>query len=186
MIYTIGDKLKYLHGFEDGGGILFKLKYGSVWKERRDAEVRAAYTNISSDETFAVFGVDADWDKDTNELPNVTWRELSHDAQLIILPDYDDTVKYPAMEEFILISKKQLVNGMRYQYYCVDMGCVIEDINRILNNYEDIKSDVRRLLTKIEFNFLNGGMDRCPVCGCQLPEEEHKKTCEYKTVKDEV
>jgi len=81
MIYTIGKKDLYLECYHEHvkrGAVLLKASGGSVWKTAREARSHAR-------EGYAVFGVDADWDKETLSNPSGDWHDLTVNAPIIIL-----------------------------------------------------------------------------------------------------
>lgn len=103
MIYTLGHKVSYDAGLEEmkargrpllkvGRGMHKGVPYegGSVWRTREDAE---AYMQERAEggnplEGFAVYGLEADWRKDTVKAPgDVGWRSLKRDAAVIALED---------------------------------------------------------------------------------------------------
>lgn len=81
MIYTIGHKESYERYFEEQGtprklGRTNNHSGGSVWKTKEEAQ-KACDINIG----FAVYGVIADWDKDT--VPTLDpWNELLITSEL--------------------------------------------------------------------------------------------------------
>ncbi len=85
MIYTCGNTKSYEQYFKeekypkkkgkdlDGGYV-----GGSVWKTRQEAQQHCPIN-------YSVYGVDADWNNDTETIPNQTWNNLLIDALLIKL-----------------------------------------------------------------------------------------------------
>ncbi len=91
MIYTIGVTKGYLqlqqHCLEAGepfakGGRDERGPGGSVWRTRAEAQRRI---NMTGSTTHSVFGVDADWERDTEPVEGRAWRELLVDSDLILL-----------------------------------------------------------------------------------------------------
>jgi hypothetical protein len=80
MIYTIGSTSFYSKGFADSAreGVVFEKGVGgSVWKTEEEARLFAR-------EGYSVYGVLADWDKDTEPTPH-EWNALIVDAPLVRL-----------------------------------------------------------------------------------------------------
>lgn len=88
MIYTIGHGDTYEALMLETPGLRAGID-DPVWKDRRGAAA-----NLAPYEGYQVYGVDADWDKDTR-LPEDTWeplvpithRYLTREALLVKLPD---------------------------------------------------------------------------------------------------
>ena len=83
MIYTIGHTWSYLNAFQELGSVMKRgrtndYQGGSVWQTQEEA---AEYAK----DGYSVFGVKADWEKDT--VPNIesNWHDLLIDAELVIL-----------------------------------------------------------------------------------------------------
>lgn len=83
MIYTIGHKKMYEKYFEE----IPKLKKmgktsdyegGTVWKTLQEAKEYCP-------EDYEVYGVEADWEKDTEPSNIAEWRYLMVDAELVKL-----------------------------------------------------------------------------------------------------
>lgn len=88
MIYTIGHRESYLRGLE--AGQLYKTgrhdSYpgGYAFKTREDAQRRI---DEAYDESYAVFGLDADWEQDTVPSKHGWWHALVVDRPIILLQD---------------------------------------------------------------------------------------------------
>jgi hypothetical protein len=91
MIFTIGATKHYLkwhHKCQEDGvpfekaGRSSDCEGGSVWQTREEAENYLIENNKSN---FSVFGVDADWDLDTEPNENDSWNNLLVDSEIIIL-----------------------------------------------------------------------------------------------------
>jgi hypothetical protein len=91
MIYTLGHKQGYLDAIASDGRIkklgkcvLDGRPYpgGSVWQTLADAE-RVARLNPD----FMVFGVEADWDADTEPENGASYHNLLHDAWIVTLEE---------------------------------------------------------------------------------------------------
>jgi hypothetical protein len=81
MLYTLGRKIVY-EPYLDSDPNASKGVGGSVWKTREQA--RKCRDGFSPD--FEVYGVEADWDKDTKlSEEDVEWRDLTRSAKLIRL-----------------------------------------------------------------------------------------------------
>lgn len=85
MIYTIGHTKNYLQYFDEQGipqkkGKTKNYGGGSVWKTKEEAQQHCHFD-------YSVFGVDADWDKDTESIKGVTWHALLTDKPLIKLDE---------------------------------------------------------------------------------------------------
>ncbi len=95
MIYTIGHAENYKAaiaktgsiqklGRDHKGGHLPKdYPGGYAFKSWRDAirRIEEAY----SESGFAVFGMKADWDKDTAPSPNGWWHNLINDSEIVLI-----------------------------------------------------------------------------------------------------
>lgn len=84
MIYTVGREdiyEDYIKNDKDAA----KRKGGSVWETFKGAQYYCNENNdmITSKYTFQVYGVDADWESDTEIEQNVRYRSLKRDAKLI-------------------------------------------------------------------------------------------------------
>lgn len=81
MIFTIGNKQQYDSLIQERGSIK-KGKTGSVWKTDEDAIVHLNRASISG---FQIYGVEADWDLDTEEIKGESWRALNRSADIVVL-----------------------------------------------------------------------------------------------------
>lgn len=84
MIYTVGVKQSYLKAIEREGNIK-KAIGGSVWKTYQEAFFYSELSTLQNGKIYDVFGVDADWDKDTVPDGYRQWNKLIIDAPIIIL-----------------------------------------------------------------------------------------------------
>ena len=87
MIYTIGHTESYHRYFEEQGtpskkGRTEDYSGGSVWKTIEDAEKHCP-------KGYSVFGMIADWDKDTEPSKDGDWNDLLIDADLVKLESGD-------------------------------------------------------------------------------------------------
>jgi len=83
MIYTIGYTKSYLKYFEEQEtpkkmGRTKDYPGGSVWKTKKEAQQNCK-------EGYSVFGVLADWNKDTEPNENESFNNLLIDAELVQL-----------------------------------------------------------------------------------------------------
>lgn len=86
MIYTIGDEKSYREAFE---------KYGNLRKTGKNDDYEGGYAFLTaedaqrrideaySDKGFAVWSLDADWEKDTYPSPSGWWHNLLHDRPIL-------------------------------------------------------------------------------------------------------
>ena len=81
MIYTIGNKKAYDALLQERGS-LRKGKTGSVWRTLEDA---VSYINGGGLTGFQVYAVEADWERDTDEIKGEAWRALNKSAKIILL-----------------------------------------------------------------------------------------------------
>lgn len=85
MIYTVGDTQIYINSMIKNGSIKKMGRSdsyvgGSVWKTYIEALRHAP-------QGYSVFGVDANWEKDTipSSEPNATWHDLLITSPIILL-----------------------------------------------------------------------------------------------------
>lgn len=90
MIYTIGHYVSYMKGFEDAGdGALYKLgrtedyEGGCAFRTADDA--RRAIEELEQEDFYAVFGLDADWETETEPSAAHWWHDLLVDAPILPL-----------------------------------------------------------------------------------------------------
>lgn len=82
MIYTVG-KTEVYEDYMAKDKNPEKAKGGSVWRTRDDA--RGYLLESKQDKTFSVYGVEADWEKDTEPTLEGKWRALTRKARLVKL-----------------------------------------------------------------------------------------------------
>lgn len=82
LIYTVG-KTEVYGDYMAKDKNPEKAKGGSVWRTRDDA--RGYLLETKQDKTFSVYGIEADWDKDTEPTLEGQWRALTRKARLIKL-----------------------------------------------------------------------------------------------------
>jgi hypothetical protein len=93
VIYTVGHTELYERRLTDpdpatklGRQTLDGEPYngGSVWRTREEAQ---AWLDANPDRPWSVYGVEADWDTDTEpSLVGEPWHDLLHDSRLVRLP----------------------------------------------------------------------------------------------------
>lgn len=81
MIYTVGKTSIYEKSL-DSNPKLDKLKGGSVWKTINDVE---KYLEESNAKGYSIYGIEADWNKDTYKEDHGFFRSLNRDARIIRL-----------------------------------------------------------------------------------------------------
>lgn len=93
MIFTVGHRESYEKGIDEMGADFQKLGKrddfqgspylgGSVWKSEKEAERYLAVRQLAS---YAVYGILADWETETEQLPDEPYRRLLVDAQIVAL-----------------------------------------------------------------------------------------------------
>lgn len=87
MIYTIGHRANYLANLsESETGQIVKLAGGYAFRTREDAERRIVEEEKVG--VWDIFGLDADWDRDTEPSPTGGWwHNLLVKARIILLDD---------------------------------------------------------------------------------------------------
>ena len=100
MIFTIGRKLAYDVALDDPTeehpmklGRSENYVGGSVWKTVLQAQRYAAHKKLKG---FAVYGVLADWDKDTEKSKDGPYHDLLTDSEFVRVPDEYKPKKKPA------------------------------------------------------------------------------------------
>jgi hypothetical protein len=90
VIYTIGHRESYLKAIaEADDGKIEKLGKsderpgGYAFRTCEDAQRRIA--EAYADRRFAVFGLEADWELDTEPSPTGWWHNLLRDATIVVL-----------------------------------------------------------------------------------------------------
>lgn len=87
MIYTVGNRLAYNQYFKELKEVE-KAAGGSVWKTFDD--VATYLSRITHAGQYEIFGVEADWEKDTIDLEGASWNALTKNAKLIKLNNFND------------------------------------------------------------------------------------------------
>ena len=93
MIYTVG-KTEVYEDYMAKDKNPEKAKGGSVWRTKDDA--RGYLFSTKQDKTFSVYGIEADWEKDTEAVqgdPPPTWRALTKSAKLVKLEGKDNGIR---------------------------------------------------------------------------------------------
>ena len=88
IIYSIGHRKTYLRGLEEGN-LLKRGRYddypgGYAFRTKENAQRRI---DEAYDDTYAVFGLDADWERDTVPSQNGWWHALIVDRPIIALQE---------------------------------------------------------------------------------------------------
>jgi hypothetical protein len=94
MIYTVGNSESYLKYFSEQVHPM-KAVGGSVWKTFDEAKKYAPENS-----GFSVFGVLADWDRDTKPSLSGDWHDLLINSELVIIRK-PDTIAPPEKETII-------------------------------------------------------------------------------------
>ncbi len=81
MIYTVGIRINYDNYIATDPNAA-KAAGGSVWKTLKEIEKYLRESNQAA--LYAAYGVEADWDKDTEPVATegANWRSLTRDAKL--------------------------------------------------------------------------------------------------------
>jgi len=101
MIYTLGLTESYERYFREDAEPR-KAVGGSVW--RTEAEVEAYKRHRPSWlNDYSIYGVEADWERDTKPVEGARWHELTREAKLVKLPsgwtEFLQTLKDAAEED---------------------------------------------------------------------------------------
>ena len=117
MIYTIGSAKSYLDAMLASGEVVHKSGAGSpagyiggyAFKTIEDAQRRIDEYGDSPYQ-FSIFGLDADWEKDTVPNDEGWWHNLTKDAPLIVLTNNGTLAKRPLMGDG---EARQLISSIR-------------------------------------------------------------------------
>jgi hypothetical protein len=90
MIYTVGSKKAYLREYLKNRKVLKtgrKRGYGGgcAFRTREDAQRHLDELELQGYKDYQVFGLLADWDKDTRSNPDHWWHDLVRDAEVVVL-----------------------------------------------------------------------------------------------------
>ena len=90
MIYTVGNKKAYFRSLLKNGKVIKsgrKRGYagGCVFRTREDAKRHIDELELQGYKDYMVFGLLADWEKDTRPNPQHWWHDLLVDAEVIVL-----------------------------------------------------------------------------------------------------
>ena len=93
MIFTIGHKKSYLQAIAENGSIKKLGKciltsgepYTGGYAFLTQADAQRRIDEAYPERGFAVFGLDADWDKDTIRTDGKWWHSLLRDAEIVVL-----------------------------------------------------------------------------------------------------
>ena len=83
MLYTLGLKDRY-DSYIEADPDAAKGVTGSVWKTMEDVQAHFE-RNKSVLGSFAIYGVEADWETDTEVVPGESWRALTRSGKLVKL-----------------------------------------------------------------------------------------------------
>jgi hypothetical protein len=94
MIYTVGSKRAYFRSLLKNGKVMKsgrKRGYagGCVFLTREDAQRHIDELELQGYKEFMVFGLLADWQKDTQASSQHWWHDLLKDAEVIVLEKSD-------------------------------------------------------------------------------------------------
>ena len=90
MIYTVGSKKAYLRALIKDGKVMKTGRCrgyagGCAFRTREDADRHLDELEVQGYKGYMVFGLLANWDKDTRESPDHWWRDLLKDAEVVVL-----------------------------------------------------------------------------------------------------
>ncbi len=90
MIYTIGSKQAYFRTLRKTGKVMKtgrKRGYagGCAFRTRADAQRHLDELELQGYKGFEVFGLLADWDRDTRPSSDYWWHDLMVDAEVVVL-----------------------------------------------------------------------------------------------------
>ncbi len=94
MIYTVGSKKAYFRSLLKNGKVTKtgrKRGYagGCVFPTREDAQRHIDELELQGYKDFMVFGLLADWQKDTQASSQHWWHDLLKDAEVVVLEKSD-------------------------------------------------------------------------------------------------
>ncbi len=94
MIYTVGSKRAYFRSLLKNGKVMKsgrKRGYagGGVFLTREDAQRHIDELELQGYKDFMVFGLLADWQKDTQVSSQHWWHDLLKDAEVVVLEKSD-------------------------------------------------------------------------------------------------
>ncbi len=95
MIYTVGSKKAYLRALLKNGRVMKpgrKRGYagGCAFETREDAQRHLDELELQGYKGYLVFGLLADWEKDTKPSANYWWRDLLRDAEVVVLEKFEE------------------------------------------------------------------------------------------------
>lgn len=99
MIYTIGHRVNYLKAMQEVGGSIrklgkrgsgehtdFPMGYPGGFAFQTIEEAQRAIEEHDKLGEWGVFGLEADWEIDTEPSPDGWWHNLLRDATIIVIP----------------------------------------------------------------------------------------------------
>ncbi len=95
MIYTVGSKRAYFRSLLKDGKVMKsgrKRGYagGCAFRNREDAQRHIDELEFQGYKGFLVFGLLADWEKDTQASTQHWWHDLLKDAEVVVLEKSDE------------------------------------------------------------------------------------------------
>jgi hypothetical protein len=90
MIYTVGSKKAYLRSLVKNGKVMKRGRCrgyggGGAFRTREDAQRHLDELAVQGYKGYMVFGMLADWDRDTQASPDHWWHDLLTDAEVVVL-----------------------------------------------------------------------------------------------------
>ena len=90
MIYTVGSKKAYFRSFLKNRKVIKSgqsrgFAGGCAFKTRADAQRHVEELEMQGYKGYVVFGLLADWEKDTGPSSEHWWHDLIHDAEVVVL-----------------------------------------------------------------------------------------------------
>jgi hypothetical protein len=90
MIYTVGSKKAYLRSLVKNGKVIKTGRCrgyagGCAFRTREDAERHLDELEVQGYKGYMVFGLLANWDKDTQESSDHWWHDLLVAAEVVVL-----------------------------------------------------------------------------------------------------
>jgi hypothetical protein len=90
MIYTVGSKKAYLRALIKDGKVMKTGRCrgyagGCAFRTREDADRHLDELEVQGYKGYMVFGLLANWDRDTRESPDHWWHDLLVNAEVVVL-----------------------------------------------------------------------------------------------------
>ena len=98
MIYTIGSKKAYLKNLLSDHKVMKsgrKRGYagGCAFQNREEAQRHLDELELQGFKGFMVFGLLADWERDTKPSSQYWWHDLQRDAEVVVLEKIEDELE---------------------------------------------------------------------------------------------